>query len=99
MSMFFTELKMFIAISIDLVTDDSEIKLDKILKEYGIKEIQHNLYESFEFPLRNLGNLKRDMTECLDMDDKLRLYQFPLDDTFKISYIENRKWKRLSITQ
>ena len=91
--------KMFVGIAVDFVTDDSKIKVDQILKEYGLKKIQINLYESFEFPSKKLGNLKKDITECLDMDDKLRLYQFPLDDTFKISYIENRKWKRLSITQ
>ncbi|OHD14923.1 MAG: hypothetical protein A2086_13795 [Spirochaetes bacterium GWD1_27_9] len=90
---------MFVGIAVDFVTDDSKIKVDQILKEYGLKKIQINLYESFEFPSKKLGNLKKDITECLDMDDKLRLYQFPLDDTFKISYIENRKWKRLSITQ
>jgi len=90
---------MFLSIVTDLVTDDSDIKVDKVLREYGIKKIQHKLYESFEFPSRKLGNLKKDITDCLDMDDKIRMYQFPLEDTFKISYIENRKWKRLSISQ
>jgi hypothetical protein len=90
---------MFVSIAIDAASEDSLIKLIRILKEYGIKKIQANLYESFEFPSRKLGSFKKDLTDCLDMDDKLRLYQFPLEDTFKISYIENRKWKRLSITQ
>lgn len=90
---------MFIAISIDLVSDDSVVKVDRILKEYGLKKIQANLYESFEFLSRRLGNLKKDITDCLDMDDLLRLYQFPLENSFKISYVENKKWKRLSISQ
>jgi CRISPR-associated endonuclease Cas2 len=90
---------MFLSISTDFVTDDSQIKVDKLLKEYGIKKIQHSLYESFEFPLTRLGNLKKELGDCLDMDDKLRMYQYPLENTFKISYIENRKWKRLSISQ
>jgi len=90
---------MFIAISIDLVTDDSVIKVDRVLKEYGLKKIQKNLYESFEFPSRRLGNLKKDITDCLDMDDLLRLYQYPLENSFKISYVEEKKWKRLSISQ
>ncbi len=90
---------MFIAISVDLVTDDSQIKADRVMKEYGLKKIQKNLYESFEFPSKSLGNLKKDLTDCLDMDDLLRLYQYPLENSFKISYIENKKWKRLSISQ
>ena len=28
---------MFIAISVDLVTDDSQIKADRVMKEYGLK--------------------------------------------------------------
>lgn len=89
---------MFISISLDLASTDGEQNVAKILKEYGIKKIQKNLYESFEFATKRLGNLKKDLTDCLDMDDKLRIYQFPLDKCFKISYIEDRKWKRLSIS-
>ena len=70
-----------------------------IFHKYGLKKIQINLYESFEFLSRRLGNLKKDITDCLDMDDLLRLYQFPLENSFKISYVENKKWKRLSISQ
>jgi CRISPR-associated protein Cas2 len=90
---------MFLSISVDLASDDSKIKVDQILKEYGIAKLQANLYESFEFPLRKLGNLKKDLTDCLDMYDKLRMYQYPIENSFKISFIEGRKWKRLSISQ
>lgn len=90
---------MFISISVDLISDDSSMKMAKVLKEYGLKKIQANLYESFEFPSKRLGNLKKDITDCLDMDDLLRLYQYPLENSFKISYVENKKWKRLSISQ
>jgi CRISPR-associated protein Cas2 len=88
---------MFIGISFDLATTDSQNSVLKILNEYGIKKTFTNLFESFEFPLKSLGNLKRDLTNSLDMDDKLRLYQYPLEGSFKISYIENGKWKRLSL--
>jgi CRISPR-associated protein Cas2 len=87
---------MFISLSIDLVSQDSANQFVSIMNEYGIKKILANLYESFDFPSNKLGNLKRDITNCLDSFDKLRMYQFPLENTFKISYVENRKWKRLS---
>jgi len=88
---------MFIAINIDMASTESEKELIKIFNEYGIIKRQNNLYESFEFLPNKLGNLKRDITKHIDMDDKLRLYQYPLENSFKISFIENGKWKRLSI--
>jgi len=87
---------MFLSICIDLVSQDSINQFGSIMNQYGIKKIQANLFESFDFPSNKLGNLKRDITNSLDSFDKLRMYQFPLENTFKISYMENRKWKRLS---
>jgi hypothetical protein len=88
---------MFMAVNIDLVSPDSQREISRLMTEYGIKKKQTNLFESFDFPVKKLGSLKRDLSQIVDMDDKLRLYQFPLEDTFKISYIEDGKWKRLSI--
>jgi hypothetical protein len=89
---------MFIAVSIDMASPESENELFQILNDYGIIKRQHNLYESFEFLPNKLGNLKRDIAKCIDMDDKIRMYQYPLDNTLKISFVENGKWKRLSIS-
>ncbi|MCK4798535.1 MAG: hypothetical protein KAT05_14230 [Spirochaetes bacterium] len=88
---------MFIAINLDLASPDSKKDVIKLINEYGIKNTQINLYESFDFPSKKLGTFKRDIIKYVDMDDRLRLYQYPLDDSFKISYLENGVWKRLSI--
>ncbi len=88
---------MFIGINLDLASTDSKNTVLRILNEYGIKKTHENLYESFDFPAISLGNLKRDLTGCVDMDDSIRLYQFPLEETFKISTLQDGKWKRLSI--
>ena len=88
---------MFISICFDLASTDSLNSVLKVFNEYGIKKTYSNLYESLEFPSKNLGNLKRDLTGCLDMDDRLKIYQYPLEESFKISFIENGKWKRLSL--
>lgn len=88
---------MFISISLDLASPESENNVTKVMNEYGIKKIQSNLFESFEFPLNKLGNFKRDLSNCLDMYDNIRIYQYPLEETFKISYFISGKWKRLSI--
>ena len=86
---------MFISIFLDLASTDSKNAVKNVIREYGITKIQDNLFESYEFPTKKLGNLKRDLTGCLDMYDKLRLYQYPMDNVLKISYIENGKWKKL----
>ncbi|MBN2544162.1 MAG: hypothetical protein JXB50_00095 [Spirochaetes bacterium] len=88
---------MFIGINLDFASTDSKNAVLKILNEYGIKKTHDNLYESFDFPAIRLGNLKRDITNNVDMDDNIRLYQFPLEGTFKISSLQDGKWKRLSI--
>ena len=90
---------MFIAVNIDLASDDSKNNIRRILREFGLKKIMPNLYESFEFHPNQLGNFKRDILNNVDIYDKLRLYQFPLEETFKISYLDSKKWKRLSINR
>ena len=70
------EKNMFISISIDLVSQDSSSRFISLMNQYGIKKIQANLFESFDFPSNKLGNLKREITDCLDSFDKLRMYQF-----------------------
>ena len=89
---------MFISIVIEPVSMDSEKAIQKVVGEYGLKKVQKNVYESFEFPSKRLGNLKKDLTDVIDMDDKIRIYQYPLEKCFKISYIQEKKWKRLSIS-
>ena len=88
---------MFIAVSLDLASADSVNNIKHIMNEYGIKRVHSNLHESFEFPSNKLGNLKREITNAVDVYDKLRIYQYPLEESFKISYLDNKKWKRLSI--
>ncbi|MCG8571139.1 MAG: hypothetical protein MJB14_13480 [Spirochaetes bacterium] len=90
---------MFIGISFDFISTDTKKQVITLLAQYGINKVHDNLFECFEFPVGRLGNLKRDLTTFLDMDDKLRIYQYPVDNSFKISYIEERKWKRLSFVQ
>ncbi len=88
---------MFISVVYDVVSTDSRKKISDVLKQFGLKKIMDTLYESYDFPAGKLGNLKKDISNELDMDDKLRIYQYPLENKFKVSYIEEKKWKRLSV--
>lgn len=88
---------MFISVVYETIAGDSMSRVSSVLKQYGLKKILDNLYESYDFPSVKLGNLKKDLSEELDMDDKLRIYQYPLDNSFKVSFIEEKKWKRFSV--
>lgn len=90
---------MFISVAIDAASSDSKNSVIKVCKEYGIEKIQENLLESFNFPSKKLGNFKRDISVAVDMDDKLRIYQYPIENSFSISYIVDKKWKKLTISQ
>ncbi len=89
---------MFVSVSFDVVSPDSKLQIKQALIEYGFKKIHDTHYESFDFLPTQLGGLKKDLALFLDSDDKLRIYQYPLENSFKISYIEEKKWKRLSIS-
>ena len=88
---------MFISVNFDLVSKDSEQRLIQILREYGFDKVLSHSYESLTIASSKLGNLKKDLAEQLDMDDKLRIYQYPLENKFKISVLAEKRWKRLSI--
>lgn len=89
---------MFVSINLDFATIDSKNKVIRVLKEYALKKVQENLYESYTFPVKRIGVFKKDITKCLDMDDRIRIYQYPIENTFTISYVQDRKWKRLKVS-
>ncbi len=93
-----TEYIVFVSVCFEVVSPDTKLQIKQALIEYGFKKLHDTHYESFEFLPAQLGGLKKDLALMLDSDDKLRIYQYPLDNCLKISFIEERKWKRLSIS-
>lgn len=89
---------MYISVSYELISNDNEKKINSILSQYGLKKIFANLYESYDFPINKLGSIKKDLESQLDMDDKLIFFQYPLENSFKISYYFDKKWKRMSLS-
>jgi CRISPR-associated protein Cas2 len=90
---------MFIAIYVDAAGQDSRKEIARVINEYGVKKVGPEMYESYEFLYKRVGNLKRDLTKCMDMDDRLRIYQYPVEDLYVISIYNNGKWKKLSVSK
>lgn len=88
---------MFVSVAYELMTEEARKKLGALLLQFGFQKKMSDLFECYDFPASKLGSLKKDIGDHLDMDDKLRIYQYPLDNKFKISYMEEKKWKRLSV--
>lgn len=87
---------MFVACACDLGSEDSRIKVHDLLIQYGFKKIQDQLYESTTLSEKNLARMKVDMDKITDFYDRIRLYQYPMEDTLIITVLEGKKWKRLT---
>jgi CRISPR-associated protein Cas2 len=85
---------MFVSAACDYGNDDSRIKVDQLLLQYGFRKVQKNLYESTSLSEKNLARLKLEVDRLTDFYDTLRLYQFPMENTLVITSLEGKKWKR-----
>lgn len=87
---------MFVACAFDLGSEDSRIKVHDLLIQYGFKKIQNQLYETSTINEKNLARMKVDIDKITDFYDRLRLYQYPMENTLVITSLEGKKWKRLT---
>ncbi len=85
---------MFVSAACDYGNEDSRIKVDQLLLQYGFRKVQKNLYETTSLSEKNLARLKLEVDKLTDFYDTLRLYQFPLESTLVITSLEGKKWKR-----
>ena len=85
---------MFVSAVCDIGSDDNRNAVYEVLKMYGFKEIITNVFESTKIKEDTLLRLKRDLDKNTDHYDKIRFYQFPMDDTFVVTFLTNKKWKK-----
>lgn len=86
----------FVACACDLGSEDSRVKVHDLLIQYGMKKIQDQLYESATLSEKNVARMKVDLDKMTDFYDKIRLYQYPIEDTLVITSLEGKKWRRLT---
>ena len=73
--------------------------VEDLLIQYGFRRIIKDVYESAKVKENALLRLKRDIDRITDSFDKIRFYQYPLDDTFAISYLANKQWRKTIVKQ
>ena len=85
---------MFVSIACDLSNEDHRLAVYELLRQYGFTMILNNVFETATIKENRLSRLKRDIDRITDYYDKLRFYQYPLDDTLVISFLSNKKWRK-----
>ena len=88
---------MFVSVVCDFGNDDHRSAVHQLLIQYGFKNIFNNVYESASIKDNSLLRLKRDIDRATDSYDKIRFYQYPMEDTFVITYLYGKRWRKIIV--
>jgi CRISPR-associated protein Cas2 len=88
---------MVVAVSCDIASDDHRKAVYDLLVQYGLKRVQRTLFETTAFDEATLLRLKRDVDRATDSYDKVRFYQYPLEQTLVITSLEEKKWRKTKV--
>ncbi len=86
---------MFVAVALDPGSPERAKELVEILGQYGFAKVQRGLWESTSISAAGLAKLKYELDRATDAYDKLRVYQYPVDDVLIVSGLKEKRWKRL----
>jgi len=87
----------FVSVVVEPGSDGRLEEIDALLEQYGFKEIQKGLWESTSIMEKYLSRLKRDIDRKTDSYDKVRMYQYPLDNDLAITSLIQKRWKRILV--
>ncbi len=85
---------MFVAVVGEFSHDDHKAAAHELFLQYGLKQIMATVYESSTIKENTLARLKRDIDRVTDYYDNVRFYQYPLDETFVVTSLTRKKWRR-----
>ena len=85
---------MFVTVVGEFSQDDHRIAAHELFKQYGLKEIITNVFESVTIKENTLARLKRDVDRITDYYDTVRFYQYPMEDTLVITSLSRKQWRR-----
>jgi CRISPR-associated protein Cas2 len=88
---------MFVMIVGEYSQDDHKTAVRELLKQYGLKEVISDVFESVSMKENTLARLKRDVDRVTDYYDTIRFYQYPLDDTLAVTSLTKKKWRRILV--
>ena len=88
---------MFVLVNYDFSTDDHKKAVCSLLEQYGFEKILNDSYESHSINENSLSKLKMDIDRITDSYDKIKFYQFPVEETLVITTLKDKKWRRAKI--
>ncbi len=88
---------MFVLVNYEFSTDDHKKAVCYLLEQYGFEKILNDSYESHSIKENNLSKLKMDIDRITDSYDKIKFYQFPVEETLVITTLKDKKWRRAKI--
>jgi CRISPR-associated protein Cas2 len=86
---------MFVSVALDPGSEERARELSDLLLRYGFEKVQRGLWESTSIAQPSLDRLKSDLDRATDAYDRLRLYQYSTDGVFVVSFMKEKKWRRL----
>ena len=86
---------MFVSIAVDAGSEERARELADLLAQYGFVKVQRGLWECTAVSPGTLARVKRDLDKATDAFDKLRFFQFPMEDTLVLSSLREKKWRRM----
>ena len=88
---------MFVSVILDPGGEESSRQLSEVLASYGFEKAQRACWESVSVNEKTLTKLKQDIDRVTDYYDSVRLYQFPVDGAFAVTFLMKKTWKRVVI--
>lgn len=88
---------MFVSVIVEPGGLDSAKSLAEILAHKGFTKIQKACWENSRVSDSDLAALKTEIDRVTDYYDKIRLYQFPIDNAFVITELDKKKWRRCAL--
>ena len=85
---------MFVSVVGEFSQDDHKIAAHELFRQYGLKEIITDVFETVSIKENTLARLKRDVDRITDYYDTVRFYQFPVEETLVITSLSKKKWRR-----
>ena len=90
---------MFVAVVCELGSDDNRDEVHALLRQYGFESVYAELFESVTIKESLLPRLKRDLDRITDSYDRMRIYQYPMEETLVITTLRNKKWRKSILRQ
>ena len=91
------EYVMFVAVACEFANEDHRKAGFSLMVQYGYRKVLKDAFESATVSETALNRLKKDLDRIADSDDSIRLYQYPVDGTFAITILKDKKWRRLIV--